>query len=302
MSIPHFVSGSGKHLATVLPFPGPTGALGSDKTKESESYTHGHHESVLRSHRARNVSNSAAYFEHLLTPGVSVLDVGCGPGTVTVDIARRVNPGIVVGVDAATGIIEDARKLATEQQVENVRFETANAYDLPFEDASFDIVHAHQLLQHLSDPVEVIRQMKRVAKPGGYIAVREADYGAMTWYPESEGLTEWNILYHEVTSAYGFQADAGRRLFSWFQQAGFDVNDLSCSAGTWCYSTPETRSWWGDLWAERCITSNFAHQAVESNLADDVALEELAQEWKRWSNEPDGWFIVPNGEVLARVN
>lgn len=143
--------------------------------------------------------------------------------------------------------------------------------------------------------------MKRVAKPGRLVAVRDADYAAMTWYPESPGLTEWNTLYHEVTHAYGFEADAGRRLFSWVQDAGFDLDGIVPSASTWCYATPADRTWWGGLWAERCVASNFAVQAKESALADDVALEQLAQDWLRWAEEPAGWFAVLNGEVLARA-
>ncbi len=114
--------------------------------------------------------------------------------------------------------------------------------------------------------------MRRVTKPGGLVAVRDADYAAMTWYPESPGLTEWNTLYHEVTHAYGYEADAGRRLFSWVQDAGFPLDGIEPSASTWCYATPADRTWWGGLWAERCVASNFAVQAKESALADDVAL------------------------------
>lgn len=273
----------------------------SEQERESESYTHGHHDSVLRSHRWRNVANSAAYLAPHLGENLAVLDVGCGPGTLTVDLARHVAPGVVTGVDAAEIVLEDARKHASEEGVTNVEFMQANAYQLPFEDNSFDIVHAHQVLQHLSDPVAAIVEMVRVVKPGGIIAVRDADYGAMTWYPESPGLDEWNELYHEVTSAYGYEADAGRRLLSWFVEAGIEPERLSPSAGTWCYATPETRQWWGGLWAERCVESNFAVQAREASLADDVALEELAHEWRTWAEQPDGWFIVPNGEIIVHA-
>ncbi|WP_251151750.1 methyltransferase domain-containing protein [Cellulosimicrobium sp. Marseille-Q4280] len=279
----------------------PTGAAGSNPSKESESYTHGHHESVLRSHRWRTAENSAGFLLPHLREGMSVLDVGCGPATVTVDLAERVAGGRVVGVDASAAVLDSARDLAAQRGTANITFQQANAYELPFADGTFDVVYAHQLLQHLSDPIGALREMKRVAKPGGLVAVRDADYAAMTWYPESPGLTEWNTLYHEVTHAYGFEADAGRRLFAWVQDAGFDLAGIVPSASTWCYATPEDRTWWGGLWAERCVASNFAVQAQESALADDVALELLAQDWLRWAEEPAGWFAVLNGEVLARV-
>lgn len=272
-----------------------------DLSKESESYTHGHHESVLRSHRRRTAANSAAFLLPHLLSDMTLLDVGCGPGTVTVDLAERLTQGSVVGVDASDDVLESARGLADAHGTTNISFEHANAYELPFADSSFDVVFAHQLLQHLSDPVAALREMKRVAKPGGFVAVRDADYEAMAWYPESAELTEWNMLYHEVTHAYGFEPDAGRRLASWVRDAGFDPATIEPGASVWCYATPDDRTWWGGLWAERCTQSNFAVQAKDSALADDVALEQLAQGWREWAAAPDGWFAVLNGEVLARA-
>src|SRR5690606_23643640 len=95
--------------------------------------------------------------------------------------------------------------------------------------------------------------------------------------------------------------DAGRRLFSWVLDAGFDVSGTVPSASSWCYATPTDREWWGQLWAERCVESNFARQAVESNLADDVALEQAAQRRLPWTNRPDVWFAIQHGAVLARA-
>jgi 2-polyprenyl-3-methyl-5-hydroxy-6-metoxy-1,4-benzoquinol methylase len=120
------------------------------------TYTHGHHESVLRSHRWRTVENSAGYLLPALRPGTRVLDVGCGPGTITLDIAQRVAPGVVVGVDSAAAIVDDARTNATDAAMPNLTFEVGDVYALPYDDGSFDVVHAHQVLQHLADPVAAL--------------------------------------------------------------------------------------------------------------------------------------------------
>ena len=267
----------------------------------SDVYLHGHHESVLRSHRWRTADNSAAHLLPHLRPGTSLLDVGCGPGTVTVDLARRVAPGEVVGLDAAPGVLDEARAHAAQAGVDNVRFEVGDAYTLPVPDSSFDVVHAHQLLQHLTDPVAALREMRRVARPGGLVAVRESDYGGFTWFPESPGLDEWLALYREVAAALGAQADAGRRLSSWVREAGFDPAGVVVGAGTWCYASDEDRAWWSGLWAERCVSSGFARAALEHGLADEVALEQLAEAWRARGEQPDGWFVVLHGEVLARA-
>lgn len=265
----------------------------------STVYTHGHHESVLRSHRWRTAENSAGYLLPELRPGMRLLDVGCGPGTITVDLARRVAPGEVLGIDPSAAVLDLARGEAAGAS--NVGFEQADVMALPFADDSFDVVHAHQVLQHLGDPVGALREMRRVTRPGGLVAVRDSDYAAMTWFPASDGLDEWLELYHEVTAANGAEADAGRRLYSWVLAAGFDPADVVPGADTWCYATPEERAWWSGLWAERVTSSDFARQAVEHGLADDVALESLAEAWRAWGTAEDAWFAILHGQVLARV-
>lgn len=278
-----------------------TGVGTTGASHPRDAYTHGHHDSVLRSHRWRTAENSAAYLLPHLAEGLSVLDVGCGPGTITVDLAQTVAPGIVTGIDTSAKVLQEARTLASGAGVTNVEFVEADVYDLPFADASFDIVHAHQVLQHLTDPITALHEIKRVTKPGGLVAVRDADYSAMAWYPESDALTEWNTLYHEVAAANGAQPDAGRRLLSWAREAGFDGESIVASAGVWCYANEDERTWWGDLWAERCLSSQFGIQARATSLADDVGLEELAQGWRDWARQPDGWFSIVHGEILARV-
>ena len=268
---------------------------------KQDVYTHGHHDSVLRSHRWRTAENSAAYLLPHLQPGVKVLDVGCGPGTITIDFARRVAPAQIIGLDRSAAVIDAAREAAAEAGVENAEFTVGDVYELPYADGTFDVAHAHQVLQHLTDPVAALREMKRVTKPGGIVAVRDADYAAMTWYPESPGLDEWLALYHEVTQANGAEADAGRRLQSWVREAGFDPAGIEPGAGVWCYATPEDRTWWSELWADRAVASNFAAQAIEYGLADDVGLEHLAEAWREWGRAEDGWFTILHGEVLARV-
>src|SRR5262245_5269781 len=130
-----------------------------------ETYTHGHHESVLRSHTSRTVANSARYLAAELRPGLDLLDVGCGPGTITIEFAQLLSPGRVVGVDRSEEVLAIARRGAAELRAK-VTFEPGDAYALGYDDASFDVVHAHQLLQHLSDPVAALREMRRVTRPG----------------------------------------------------------------------------------------------------------------------------------------
>ena len=259
-------------------------------------YTHGHHDSVLRSHRWRTVENSAAYLLNRLEPGRSLLDVGCGPGTLTVDLAGRVAPGRAVGIDSVASIIDQAAA-DTPDDAANLVFAVGDAYALDFADDSFDIVHAHQVLQHLNDPVAALREMRRVGRPRGVVAVRDADYGAMTWFPGDKRLDRWLSLYREVAIANGGQPDAGRYLLHWVHEAGF--SQVEASASAWCFATPAERDWWGGLWADRVRHSSFAGHAIETGLATPADLEDLAAGWLDWAKNPDGWFAVLHSEVIG---
>src|SRR6478609_11701068 len=158
-------------------------------------YTHGHHESVVRAHAARTAENSAAFVLPYLAPGVSVLDVGCGPGSITCDFAVLVAPGEVTGLDRSPEVIAHAAVLAGERGVPNVSFVAGDLYRLDFPAETFDVVHAHQVLQHLTDPIAALREMRRVAKAGGIVAARDADFHGMSWYPALPELDDWMDLY-----------------------------------------------------------------------------------------------------------
>jgi ubiquinone/menaquinone biosynthesis C-methylase UbiE len=263
-----------------------------------EIYSHGHHDSVLRSHRWRTAENSAAYLLPRLKPADRLLDVGVGPGTITVDFAERLTAGSVAGIDSAPAAVSATQTLAVEHGLSNLSVSVGDVYDLDFPDASFDVVHAHQVLQHLSDPIAALREMRRVCLPGGLIAARDADYAAMIWYPPSAALTRWLELYHQVGRANGGEPDAGRRLVSWAQTAGF--SDVEASASAWCFTAPRDVTWWSETWAERLSKSDFGQQAVERELADSAELAQLAEGWLKWGRLPDAWFTILHAEILCR--
>jgi SAM-dependent methyltransferase len=180
----------------------------------------------------------------------------------------------------------------------SVDFRSGDVYALDFQDSSFDVVHAHQVLQHLSEPVHALAEMRRVLKPDGLLAVRDSDYACFAWSPADQWLTRWLDVYRTVARRNGGEPDAGRFLKGWALEAGFV--GVRASSSTWTYADPESCSWWGGLWADRCLRSSLAERAVAYGLASREELEAMAAAFRAWATQPDAYFMVPHGEVLAR--
>jgi SAM-dependent methyltransferase len=256
-------------------------------------YTHCQAESLQRSHRNRTVANAAAYLRPFLEPGQRLLDVGAGPGTITADLAT------IVGEVVATEVSQDAATI-TRAGAPGIEVRVADVHALPFGDGEFDVAHAHQVLQHVADPVQALREMARVVRPGGLVAARDSDYATFAWWPRLPELDRWLELYSAAARANGGEPDAGRRLLAWAHAAG--LAEVTASSSTWCYATPETCAWWGGMWADRIVGSALADQLVEEGRATRSELDDISAAWRTWSADPDAWFSVHHGEILGVVD
>ena len=247
----------------------------------------------MENHASRTAANSAAFLLDQLQATDRLLDLGCGPGSITIGLAQYV--ASVTGVDSAPKAIELAEEASADTT--NVSWHTADVYDLPFVDESFDVVYAHQLLQHVADPVAALGEARRVLRPGGLLAVRDADYGTMVHSPHHPGIDRWLRLYAQLARANGGEPDAGRHLPQWVNNAGF--GRLAVSTSTWTYSTRQSVDQWTLLWTSRLREARMGRDLVDRDLATPDEIEELAQAFEAWANSPQPFFAFLHGEVLA---
>ena len=265
-------------------------------TPAHEVYQHGHHASVVTNHAKRTADKDAAFFLPLLRPGMRLLDVGCGPGSITAGLAKRVAPGETIGIDASQSVIDTARSLR-DASLQSLKFEVGSIYAPPFAPESFDAVFAHQVLQHLARPVDALAQMRTLLKPGGVVGVREVDWGSATFYPENDGMRRFLHLYYDLAHRNGGEPNAGRHMRRWFREAGFGETRITTS--TTSYTDSAATREWANTYAERTLHSNIADKALEYGIATRADLESMAAGWRAWGDDPDALYCFSHAEVVA---
>ena len=244
---------------------------------ESQIYISDHSDSVLKSHSLRTAANSAAYLLPSIRSHMRILDIGCGPGSITADLAALVPEGNVIGIDNGTEVVEKARIMAEERGLENISFQVGNAHALDFPDQSFDVVHAHQVLQHIGDPPHALREWRRVVKPGGLIACREGDGESAVYYPQIKGITDFWSLYMKVARLRGGEPNGGRHLVAWARAAGIERTNIKATASVWCYSDQDERSYWSNLWVDRLRNSSLRNNMISDGHATEADLDQFVR-------------------------
>lgn len=263
-----------------------------------ETYTHGHAPAVVRQHAQRTAEEAAAFLLPELRPGMRLLDVGCGPGSITRGLAERVAPGEVIGLDLSRETLEEARRDAAARGLGNLRYQEASVYTLPFADASFDVAYAHQVFQHLREREAALREMLRVVRPGGLVGVRDVDWGTVAYWPRDPWLDRFVETHLKTWYRNGGEPLMGRRLRALFHGAG--VTDLRVTAAVWCYTTPEDTVAWGDAYADRLLTSPMGGRAVEYGFASRADLEAMAAAFRAWARHPEALWSFIHVAALGR--
>jgi SAM-dependent methyltransferase len=262
-----------------------------------EVYTHGYGEQTRRRMSQRTAETDAAFLLPHLRSGMRLIDFGCGTDSITVGLAAAVAPGEVVGVDIGPAQVEAARALAAEDGVTNVRFEVGSVYTLPFPDASFDAAFARSVLEHLSDPVAALREVRRVLKPGGVIGLRDGDWGGWVLAPPSPLVEEGYALYARLWALNGGNPNRGREHRALLRAAGF--GRIAASAGAECNGTSEEVQQWASVARAQLARPEFVARVLAEGWADRARLDQILAAFQVWGEHPDAFSAVLLCQAVA---
>lgn len=259
-------------------------------------YAIGHGGAAVSIMSARRAEDWAAHLLPHLRPGMRLLDCGCGPGSITLDLARQVAPGEVVGIDREPTQVEQAAQAAAESGLDNVRFEAGDITTLPFGDGELDVVHAHMVVMHLADPVLALREILRVLKPGGLVAIRDTVIEG--WWVEgtqSELRSEAFGLVQAASTARGGDWNRGRHHGALLREAGFARVAQSASYN---YSgSGFENAFMGPSFAG--MIREMAAAVVETGVATAERIEAIASAWDQLGESDENIFASAAGEAIG---
>ena len=273
-----------------------------DTTPEAStpSYTMGYGPEFRKMLERRNAAVTAAYLLPRLRHGMRLLDLGCGPGTISVGLAEAVNPGELHGIDMEESQIDMAREAARAGGHENAFFQAGDATDLPFEDASFDVVHCHALLNHAPGTQAVLAEIMRVLKPGGLVAAREVVGDSSFVEPghylgNEDGAWE---TFLKLLAANGGHPQMGKELKRAFADAEFV--DIHATASFETFTSAEDLAFLRDLIIGWFFAPETMGAAIKFGLATQDAFDAWRDGLDRWMTEPGAFAAFAWGEAIGR--
>jgi SAM-dependent methyltransferase len=261
------------------------------------AYTQGHNASVYLSHESRKAADTCGYFLPSLRSDSIILDAGCGPGTVSSSLATLIPAGQIIGVDAVETAVNKAR--AQPNLPSNCTFEVADVTALPYKDNHFDVVYTSQVLAHVPEAVEAIVELRRVCKPGGFVALREGDLPATIIHPPIQALEQWQAIKIDVGLQSRCHPSAGRMLLGWALKAGFAESQIDYTVGSLTYSGDQ-RQFWGYAMAERILSDDTWRGHASGMGVSEAEFDAMREGWLEFAADSAAVFSMPCGQVICR--
>ena len=269
-----------------------------DQTSSTSSYTMGYSEEFRQLLDRRSAETHAKHLLPYLKSGLSVLDFGCGPGTITVGLAKAVEPGEVHGIDMEASQIGLARSAAEAGGHGNATFHVGGVTDLPFEDNSFDVAHCHAVLMHVPDTRATLAEVKRVLRPGGIVASREMFVSSSFLEPIIDDTDSAWATFSNLLAANGGHPQMGKELKNTFLEAGF--SDIRASASFDFFSTDEEVSFLHAFISDWFYSPDVITAATKYGLATQQQFDEWHQALDQWKSHPEACGAFAFGEAIAR--
>jgi SAM-dependent methyltransferase len=273
----------------------------SSSTSTKPTYVLEADKNLSKNFNNRTAESCAPYLIPYIKPTHRILDLGCGPGTISADFALLVPQGEVVCMDVYDSTVDQARETFSNRNLSNGSFVVADATrPLPFEDGAFDVVHTHMVLSHLPNPLAIMKEIRRVLKPEtGIAASREALIDSMQWYPLSSGLKKLGPAMVAATVPFGADGNLGRRLKGLALEAGYKKEDIISTASIRCYESEVEVARWADQLESWFESDLFGKKMVkDGSLSEEDRLEVVAS-LKEWRKSPAAWHGLMNGDILA---
>jgi ubiquinone/menaquinone biosynthesis C-methylase UbiE len=261
-------------------------------------YVQGHNPAVYRSHESRAAADTCGYFLKHLKGDSKILDAGCGPGSVTSSLAvlLEATGGTVLGVDASETAIERAR--AQSNLPANCSFAVADILALPYPDASFDAVYTSQVLAHIPSAAAAVKELRRVCRPNGFVALREGDFYTTTMYPIIPELEKWKQASLEILERNNCNPRAAMQLVEWALEAGFDESRIELSMGGIVYSGSQ-RKFWGETMSGRVSSDETWRAHAQDAGVNPEDFEAMQVGWARFVADPSSVFTMPCGQAIC---
>lgn len=269
-----------------------------DGSEKAARYSVGYGPRTLQGLGQRSGAREAAFFVPHLRAGMSLLDCGCGPGSITVELAELCAPGEVVGIDIEGAQLEKGEARARERGIGNVRFSVGDIYALPFAEAAFDAVFAHGVLYHLRAPDRALAEMHRVLRPGGLVGIRDSDESSSLHAPETPMLERAVELVHQAWAHNGVNLRFGREQRRLLREAGFV--HIKASASYDAFGTPQATRAFGAVLADLMLEPQTAEPIIQQGWATRPELEEMSAALRAWGEHPDAFWARSRCEAVAR--
>jgi ubiquinone/menaquinone biosynthesis C-methylase UbiE len=245
----------------------------------------------------RRIASSAGFFLPHIQPGMTLLDVGCGPGSITLDFAEALAPAEVVAIDIDPEMLGRARATAEQRGVKNVRFEEGDIHDLKFPAGSFDAVWTSSVMQWIDRPDKAAREIKRVLKPGGVYASRDRANRGDIFGNSNPLVLRARRLHYRLVEKYGFSALIAERLRGVLLRVGF--TNVTTTASYESRGTQEGARFMANLYKVHVEDEPAVDEIVGYGWATREELKSMVEAWNAWGEDPYSYYCLARVETVA---